>query len=472
MTPLSLANRIFAKLAALLFLAAFTVVLCHAQADIQIMVNGPWVFAVYPDSTGEDRLFLVAPSDETHIAYFWSGPNASMRNWMDEMGTPLGYVAISSSNNGQNVYSIDVPNYLKSNQAPDEEYEVVYQSSARVPTKTIQSVVYKPGIVRYAISLPVPDYVRSYSGDYGSGFAEAKVDKTSPTSATIAMWYSTWTVLHYGVSSLPPQLTMTLDGTAQSPIKVTGEVDNGGGRSGITIALMEAPLCANTPPDTPQYYPTSCGFAQISQTRADDTECDKLSGRSFALSAKLWGLTEYALFPMEQDEEGTQNPGTFHYKACPAYSGANAETAKSDQQAVAVRNLKGAIAVKADVLNLEGELNELAKLAAQSKSGKSAHRPKSKESDTLNVSGYFTKLSDDIKLTFPHDVPLELSDAFYCACVEAKQSSCTALGSSKPPANCPSRLQTYLDEVIANDKGSADCHSPQISINGAIQSQP
>lgn len=44
------------------------------------MVSGPWQFVVAKDSSGKNRLFVVAPYHPTHIANIWPGTDASMMN--------------------------------------------------------------------------------------------------------------------------------------------------------------------------------------------------------------------------------------------------------------------------------------------------------------------------------------------------------------------------------------------------------
>jgi len=67
-----------------------------------------------------------------------------------------------------------------------------------------------------------------------------------------------------------------------------------------------------------------------------------------------------------------------------------------------------------------------------------------------------------------------VADAFFCACVDENQNSCPTLGSLKTKNDChPNEAKAYLQRGYdAIDKGSSDCHSPQVSIDGAIQRNP
>lgn len=475
MTRSPLAERIFGKLAILVFATVFSTVPCHAAGpqDLEIMVNGPWSFVSY-----QNQLYIVAPADKTHIAYFWSSPDASMRTWMTTMAN--GYIPISSSSSGKNIYTLTFSNYMKSNQPPDEEPEAAYHPTTQVTSTTIQTVLTGSGLPRYAISVPMPDSVYTYSGDWGPGFAQAKISPTAaPTSATPAAVYSTWTILHYGLSSAiqtGDTISVALDGRAQPGIAIKPDFDRNNTieRYGISIALMEAPLCENSPlpPDDPTYYGTDCSVFPSDPVWADDENCDTLSGLSFALSTKLWGLSEEARFPAEQDDEGTQNLGTFYY-ACQVYSAANEPQIRGDQLIVAENNLKAAKDISQKISKLKSYL--------QSQSVKPADRLTKKADQSEIFEALLVGIADDTKLLFPHHVPQELGDALYCVCRSTQkgekksedrsaEKSCRKLLPLRSLPNCvQGKTEKYLDFIEAQDKGSADCHSAQISINSVVQ---
>ncbi len=476
MTRLTLANRISVKLAAVVFVAAFIVVPARADGpqDLEIMVNGPWSFVTY-----NNQLFIVAPQDKTHLAYFWSSPDASMETWA--MAKASNYVPISASSAGDKVYSLTFNNYLKSTQDPGEEPDSRYQPTAQVLQATTQGILHRPGTNRYALSLPMPDSVHTYTGDLGSGFSEAKISLSDPTSILPAR-YSTWTVLHYGLSSQIQSgdaVSVTLDGATLPGISIGSFLDRQKynkpiTRYGISIVLMEAPLCDNSPLDTPKYYGTDCttGFpANLPLNWADDHSCDSLSGLSFALSVKLWGFGDQARFPQE-DAKGLQSQGNYDYD-CLIASAANAGQIHDEQAAAARTNLRVARDISNNVSELDSALKTQAVEAAES--------PRNALHEQPNLQKALVNISGDIKTLFPFQVPTELSNAFYCICQEVREDgkqsskrearkSCRKLLPLQSPPKCVHAIeQQYLKTIVDLDKGSSDCHAPQISITEATQ---
>jgi len=499
MLRLPLVNRIVGKIATLLFVAAFTAVPSHADGpqDLEIMVNGPWTFVVYADPTmygGDDRLYLVAPADETHFASIWSGPDASMRNWMKLMmqGKPPQLICPSGSAdnttcpNGvskQYLYSVAVNSTPVVIGAPAEERESVYSASTRVSHKNVAAAILTPGTSRYAISLPMPDYVKTYSGDYGPGVAEAKLERsTDPSLATGDAEYSTWTVLHYGLQSLDRVTVTTKNSGDQNPFDVTIvallDRDKTITRYGISLSLMQAPLCNTSTPDMLKYYPKDCTkYSEFSKATSDDEDCDTLSGFSFAASTVLWQLPDYALFPSEQDSEGTQNPLNYRYfdtgtkLGCPAAYKGNAAQLKTNVVKLAREHVKAL----ADITSLEDQL-DLATSAKTKKmleqAAKAARADGQSPNATLGVQA-FSQVLADTDAIYPAGIPDEAAIGLYCACTLAGNSDSDCKKefdlAATPSCGQKNRFDLDFDLVAAQDKGSSDCHSPQISINGAIQ---
>jgi hypothetical protein len=469
MTRIPVANRPFVTLAALLFMAAFLAVSSHAQTqDFAIMINGPWQFVVALDPNEKDangnpmdRLFVVAPYHPSHVAYFWPSTDASMDDWIKNNGANPGQVVISTngpaSGYQKNVYDLDFPDNTarQFTNALPEENELVYQASTNVLPSTIQNVLYpsSTSIQRYAISLPLPDFTRTYSGQWVPAVAEAKVGQTDPGPSVPWSSYSTWTVLHYEFKNgkLPSQMNIQLNGKQANPISASQP--NGDSHYGISIALMAAPLCP-----AGGYYPT-CNFPQPPLQWSDNPECDSLSGLSFALAAKMWGLPEYARFPVEKDANGNQESGNYDYK-CPA-----ASQATLDEIATLV-NLRGALTT----------LENLVGVNLQYRTSMS-QRPAVKHGDQTALTTTFGEISSGLTTLFDSHVPDNVATDFDCACKNEGQSGCT-LPVTPSPA-CTDKGTVYVEALekslkpfTGGDKGSSDCHSPQISINRAIQPQP
>jgi len=488
MTRSPVANQTLAILAALFSLAVLTVVPSHAQTqDFEIMVSGPWQFVVAADSMGHDRLFLVAPYDVTHIANFWSGTNASMQYWMDKAGDPDGELVIfpngtdPTSNYQKNVYALDFSGYTHQKiPAPHRKHELVYQTTSRISPSTIQKVLFPTdtSITRYAISLPDPDYVRTYSGKFGPGTAEAEIGNAIGEGSVAPAQYATWTVLHYGLTPATA--------TSSSSVSVTGGQNAGPilfgdaddyNRYGISIALVEAPWCDDNSGNYYKGYGVigGCRFPALPNL-TDDRECDSLSGLSFSLSAKLWGLNEYALFPSEKDALGNQNSGSYDYE-CGPYNAKNTDAAIAQQQRAATHNRAAAEKIEA-VARTISTLENLPRFSLQPNALVPGRSEKKQDEDSNLLLKDFTKIFKELNFLFPSGVPASVAAAYYCVCeaahlaVDAKNSQCTKFGPYTCTGTPRSDLKIILEALDTADKGSSDCHSPQISIDGAIQPQP
>jgi len=221
---------------------------------------------------------------------------------------------------------------------------------------------------------------------------------------------------------------------------------------------MAAPLCA-----AGGYYP-ACNFPQPPLQWSDNPECDSLSGLSFALAGKMWGLDEYARFPIEKDANGNQESGNYDYN-CPAASKATLD------EIAALVNLRGALA------SLENHLGINLKYSTSI-----SQRTTTKQGDESALTPTFTEISGDLTTIFDSHVPANVASDFYCACKDEHQSeSLCTLPATISPACSPGddkakayveALEKGLQAFTGADKGSSDCHAAQISINRAIQSQP
>jgi hypothetical protein len=474
MTRKSLAGQLFAKIGTLVFLTVLSVVRSGAQTqDFQIMVNGPWQFAVAPDSSGSDRLFVVAPYHITHVANIWSGTNASMMNWYNSAGKPTGETVLTPNGTNTNIYTLNFPQgYSQQNlQITHGKREIVYQSSSR----NVQSVLHPASnsTQRYAVSLPLPYSVRTYTGGFGPGTAEAEIgDPTLADGIGIPAQYSTWTVLHYGLTAVPPSMDVKLDQTSQSPVMI---VKDHHGRYGISLALVESPFCDDSTSTKLKYYPADCpnSFPTQPSVPYDDPECDTVSGLSFSLAAKLWGFSENALYPREEvdsqkNSAGRQIRGSYDFDECPLNGASNVLAVETRQQQVAEYYLALAD-LSAKTLAVEEFLNS--EVRDKSRTTKREH---SKET----IPADFDALSSDLNTIFENHVPLDVSNQLYCAC-SATTRECDLHGNSSscnPKEKAGAYLEAFETSVAnysaPNDKGSSDCHAPQISINGAIQPQP
>ncbi len=383
-----------------------------------------------------------------------------------EKGTNFGQVVIGTNGPAnafqQNVYELDFPDSTARQfvKALPEENELVYQTSTNVLPSTIQSVLYPNtmSIQRYAISLPLPDFTRTYSGQWVPAVAETKIGQTDPGPSTPWSSYSTWTVLHYEFknNARPTQMNVTLNNKPASPIPASSTT--GDSHFGISIALMASPLCPGG-----GYYP-ACSFPQPPLQWSDNPECDSLSGLSFALAAKMWSLSEYARFPIEKDANGNQESGNYDY-TCPAASKATLD------EIAALVDLRGALA------SLENHLGINLKYSTSI-----SQRTTTKQGDESALTPSFTEISRDLTTIFDSHVPANVASDFYCACKDERQSEslCTLPATISPacsPGNDKAKayveaLEKGLQAFTGGDKGSSDCHAAQISINRAIQPQP
>jgi hypothetical protein len=400
--------------------------------DFQIMVHGPWDYVLDPNpgydtnspTPGEERVILIAPSGG-HNAYIFPGPDArKVSNKINPNANgnlALYYVDFNSSQQNAPISE------------PNEEPAQLYFPTQTVSDATINSVLYSPSTTRYAISLPMPDYINTYTGSYGTGFAQSKIRIGRITNKTPAADYTYWMVLHYSVSSIPA--TMQLSRLVQQGVAIVLEnpinVTTADGRTGISIAVM--------PPD-----PMS------------DLVCDPLSGLSFANSVKMWGLDEHVRFPEQYDQKGTQQPGYYDY-SCPEGHRLNLDSLS--KRVNEIEHQKQKIS-NADIPPLRDDLGQLLNIQVGTHKGAERDLSSLRKDclERLNV------LQGDLHLMLGH-LPEGVADALSCTRDFISDVHTSAL--------CPSDkhlIDAYFGQNGAiTSAGSTDCHKGQISINDAFR---
>jgi hypothetical protein len=512
MTRKPLAGQFFVKIATLVSVAVLSVLPSPAQShNVEIMVNGPWTFVAYANpniSNGDKRLYLVAGWNKYHFVNISTGTDARMSTLMTSIGggtsinliCPGGPADKTSclSSQKQNLYLADFDSTQAGTYTLTEETEGVYPEVSSVSSQNIATVLLNPTASRYAISLPWPNHIHTYSGDFGPGVSEAKIQQnTDPDYRTATAQFATWTVLSYDVQ--PNSVNVkTYNASDQSAFSVkisTGDTDRSGAplgstpnpikRYGINISLMEAPLCKNSLPSKALYYPEDCPTDKTFSVPLDDQECDTLSSLSFAQSAALWNLPEHARFPSEQDALGTQGAWNYDYSCLASYGG-NLQNLEVQEDKVVSFNLE-MVPRMADLAQRVATLKRnLAVIEHQRhESGQEPGESLAPES----VIKLFNGISKDLSAPESANlIPSEnttrqnLADELYCACkaftsgrgncqsFKSSSHECKAVRDVTEPAKHFITAATAY--VTANDKGSSDCHAAQISINGAIQPTP
>jgi len=507
MTRKPLAGQLFVRITTLLFMAVLSVVPSPAQSHgVEIMVNGPWTFVAYANpniSNGDKRLYLVAGWNKYHFVDISSGTDARMSTLMTSIagGTSINLICPGGpadktsclSAQKQNLYLADFDSMQTGTYTITEETEDVYPEASSISSPNITTVLLNPTASRYAISLPWPNHIHTYSGDFGPGVSESKIEKNAdPTSGTAAAQYATWTVLSYDVQ--PNNVNVkTYNASDQTPFSVkisTGDTDRSGAplgstpnpikRYGISISLVEAPLCKSSAPGKALYYPEDCPADKTFSVPLDDQECDTLSSLSFAQSAALWNLPEHARFPSEQDALGTQGQWNYDYNCLASYR-SNLQNLEAQEDKVVGFNLEMAdLALRIAALKRNLALIEHQRRESGQEQGKGL-APESVIKLFDGISKDLTASESANLISSENATRLNLADELYCACkaftlgkgnCESFKSSheCKAVRDVTEPAKHFITAATAY--VTANDKGSSDCHAAQISINGAIQPTP
>ena len=464
MTKPHMAARTLGTVAAGLVFTVFFAIPSYAQNDLEIMVNGPWTYVADPNPSldnSKSRIVLVAPSDGQHVAYSWSGPDASMEHSLG--ATPPDNKALllpsDSTNHVANLYYADFSGRnLVALGPPDEEPGMAYSPQKTVAKTDINNILYTPTKAqeRYAISLPVPDYVRTYVGPYGKGLAESKIGVGGVARKTPPAPFTTWMILHYNVAGDPTKMAIKVTllkasgGNLVADRSVPVETDNG--RSAITFLLAETKPCL--PNDSVCF-------------NYSEQECDELSGQSFAETTGLWVLPEYARFPVQLDGMGNQDSWNYDFDYCSASHGSDVDGARTLRQQAEDRNRD----ILQQIEDLNGELNTL--LLQQTTFVVSLNATKKKESTTLEVNKGLDTLRAEFAKDFPRGVPDEVKHALNCTSDVVK---------GLHPIGCPASLEQVIKEYFQVSgrfgdrdgpladpgKGSADCHSAQMAIDGIL----
>ncbi len=270
---------------ALLFVTA---ILCLkpsvAQTDLQVMVNGPWSYVT--DSLHPDRIFLVAPASTHHKTYIFVGTNAA--DFPNQ--APIVQAGLYTLDFGQRGTPITNP-----------DGEGTNVCSAMASTSRVSSILAgnaptnPPAPQPFVISLPKPDSYSTFLDPNGrfDGFSESKVyvsDQAHQFPKSVQpQLYTTWMVLHYGVTSFPNDVSATFPNGSNTTYTTTVS------QPGISIVAGD--------PDKDQR----------------DNQCDYVSLESLNGQTALWNLNNPALHIARRGHFPLQTlipPGTqihYHY---------------------------------------------------------------------------------------------------------------------------------------------------------------
>jgi len=436
--------------ASLLTLAVLLVVASNSLSaqttyDLQIMVNGPWDYVAdrHPEYDtqspvkNQDRIVLVAPAPKMnvgqHAAYIFPGTNAKVT-------PPNDSKIITSSSNDLALYYVDFESDIRvaGGTPPNEEPAAFYKPTQTVSELTISDALYPPmnATPRFAVSLPWPDFISTYTGINGSGFSESKI-KLGPINAkTPPINYSIWTIFHYTTKTSQAQMLLSRLVSLQSVVSVRKvPLVTNDDRAGISIVLVEPDLSAN------------------------DMKCDNVSGMSFGASMALWSLLEHARFPVQRDADGSQYPGYYDYQNCTEYSRLNGNKVHNDLERIKDFN--------SEVIEANQSLRQsLLKLLSLSLA------PEQREHDLgparKDAQDKRNDLEKKLQPLWPGGIISPVSKALECTklLIEGKEST-----------GCPKGLSNLVIEqyfgdggiVWAKGVGHTDCHKAQININGELQ---
>jgi hypothetical protein len=267
---------------ALLLLVVFFVSSLAAQTEMQIMVNGPWDYVAdpnpqndpNPNGRSEKRVVVVAPTSTHHKdAQIFEGDKAFAFDAKPERSVGLYYL---------DIYNRVVPPADKRSAGPAPP-----TYPAQVSASRIKQVLYSRRKVRFAVSLPVPDYYSTYTGPYslqGESLSESIMDSTHITVPDKKKDYTTWMVLHYWVS-------------AEQAAKLTAILDDG-----IAFPAEDISFKSDSNPASVKGISIVMG----AKDKNNDFQCDSYSSESFVRAMTLWRLSLYARFPAEK-QVGIQN---------------------------------------------------------------------------------------------------------------------------------------------------------------------
>jgi len=290
---------------ALFFVVVFSTKRVVGQSEVQIMVSGSWDYVEDPrpdkdpNQIGQtlDRIVLVSPQTVSHAAFVFSGDNAA-KFAPASPGQPPSMTPLP----GPGMYYLDISNLTQGSghkPQPGDVMPLNYSNLQPTPQpiriSTINKVLYKQnggGMPRYAVSLPTPDYYTTYSGNWGEGVSESKVD-VAPITSQLPSHYTTWMVLHYWVSTTPASASLTA-------VLDNGQLPN----------MPPYPFTIDANPSAPKAVVPAISVVMAAVYGQNNTVCDSFSQDSFDHATQLWGLTRYAKFPGE-NPSGVQQPGVY-----------------------------------------------------------------------------------------------------------------------------------------------------------------
>jgi len=418
--------------------------------DFQIMVNGPWAYVVdpnpsndpNPDGRLQKRIVIVAPVSPhgSHTGHAFPGTDATA------YGQPGDVV------NPGVVYYFDFPPGVRTfagtrqpTDWPAAAYPALQQVAIGDINKILTDPTYKPKLPRVVISLPLPDYYSTHAGSSYAAFAESKMDYQHITPWTQAKDYTIWMELHYQLSALPD---LSQAGNLMTNIKSFKQGD-----------FQRRPC-----PDQP------CGFSIVMAPNGSgsETKCDSYSLKSFADSTRLWGLEQYARFPEEADDVGTQNRGVYHYDCLEAPSTGLDQAQEAFEQA-----LKGRERAQEQIDGIRNYFT-VRFLESQTASPNKPRRGKKKgqpaqANDHFDFTEALKCISNEVAGLEFGRLPVIVTQELDCARdVNSEGLSAKCLEGKDTPQEKIKRLLKQTSRQVATAAGGTDCHMAQMSINGAI----
>lgn len=423
-------GNLSSKVVLVFTVALFLSGLARAQSkDFQIMVNGPWSYVLDPhreydslsQTPNENRIILVAPS-EKHWVYFTSGPNPA----------DMDHMKYSLKKDDPDLYYLDFPSSLQNHVGPEPNEEAAQLYKQAAPQSRIDTILNTPIVPRYAISLPMPDYISTYTGPYGSGFAESKVKMGRISYKHRPSAYTIWAVFHYSVDAQPPSLLIGV--RKGSAVQQTGSIDvgNDGNRWAISITLMDP-------------------------SKPNDPQCDALSGFSFAASTTMWDFHQRARFPvLKYKDDGTQYAGYYDYH-CAEASQTSLDVLRQKINAIEKQQGKS----KAAIEDLRCGLVSFLNLDDKTKGCKP------RKVDPADLQTQLSVVRTNMEAFFPGKDKLPESIIHALSCIQE-------LIVHKSCGQCCPNPQSVVDDdlgahgLLMTATGSSDCHPPQMVINDAF----
>jgi len=311
-------------------------------------------------------------------------------------------------------YQLEVPTFDHAN-CPSSP---IPMSSGPYPLKidpqTLKTIITAKNV--YTISLPKPCSYESYAE------SRAKVDTTSVSETTPEKSYTTWMVLHYKVSAA--SLRTFVKGTANDGTTY----DNGTANNDLLFSASTA-----HPPSTAALaislvlYNVSMGF--------EDPVCDQHSADSFDDEIKtLWGQTNLnRLFPelFDTGARPREQSHRYNYTKCTQVLSGSAMRTSASPVTPFLQAI-GSIRKELSDSEFKDARTQLEKLRAQLTEFWHGRLPDLIRDDLDNTRREINKAIEEKK----------------CAVVDAQSALALTMYSISP--------------------GRTDCHSPQVSVNGAV----